>query len=278
MRILYKQPHSGLPGSLDRYGITSCYFKKLSLDHDSKIITKKVHQHTSFELHIIMDGCQTYAVSEKTYKLEKGSFLLLYPNTAHTAVASAPHTEKYSFTFCMPVEENRDCFSGQITARMCDNLKFVLNEEAHRKAVSDMLIENCILELIVSSFRLSGITERANACCNYSSEENTILFLAKQYIEDNIENAPGVCDIADYCCLSTKQLTRIFDRFEGISPGEYITKQRIQKIEKMLADDTYSIRQISEEMNFSSEYYFSVFVKKHLGLPPGEYRKMFSSH
>lgn len=87
-------------------------------------------------------------------------------------------------------------------------------------------------------------------------------------------SSPGVVDVATYCYLSTKQLTRIFQKYEGVTPGEYIIKRRIVKIESLLADASLSLKQVSMMMNFDNEYYFNAFFKKYSGMPPGEYRKM----
>ena len=86
--------------------------------------------------------------------------------------------------------------------------------------------------------------------------------------------APNVTDVSKYCYLSAKQLTRIFQRFEGISPGEYVINKRIKRIEKLLADQNLTLKQIGSMMNFANEYYFNTFFKKYSGMPPGEYRKM----
>ena len=127
------------------------------------------------------------------------------------------------------------------------------------------------MEILVCVFRLSGMEEKKNT---QKQEENVYVSLAKQYIDNNIEMAPSVEEVSEYCYLSTKQLTRIFQRYEDISPGEYIKNRRSLKIEKLLADDSLSLKQISERMNFNNEYYFNSFFKKYSGMPPGEYRKM----
>ena len=137
-----------------------------------------------------------------------------------------------------------------------------------------MLIENSILEILVSLFRQSGIKENES---HIVLDENATISLAKQYIEDNIETALCVADVASYCYLSTKQLTRLFNKFEGISPGDYIIKNRVKRIEKLLANHSLSLKQISLIMNFENEYYFNAFFKRHSGMPPGEYRKMLGN-
>lgn len=271
MKVLYKQPTQDANSSLIRFGIRNCYFKKLSVDHDRKSITKKTHHHSGFEMHIITSGCQRYEVCGKLYALERGCFLLIYPDTPHKVIASEPDTQKYSITFTWQTDAHRNCFFGKISERMYSNLTFISNEGLLQKEISSALIENSILETLLSVFRLLGVKENKTTA---KQDENVMLSLAKQYIDDNIEIAPSVTDVSKYCCLSAKQLTRIFQRYEDFSPGEYIIKKRISTIEKLLADDLLSLKQISEIMHFNNEYYFNAFFKKHSGMPPGEYRKM----
>ena len=55
-----------------------------------------------------------------------------------------------------------------------------------------------------------------------------------------------VTDIAEYCHLSEKQLTRLFVQHEEMTPQKYIQRQRIRHIEKLLSDPAYSLRQMSD--------------------------------
>lgn len=271
MKILYKQPKDAKDGSLNRFCVHNCYLKKISIERDFNRITKKPHHHTDFEMHIIVNGFEEYEVDGKVYKLHSGDFLLIYPNVSHTVISHEPRTQKYSITFNKPTNANQNCILGKYDERIFDNLTFISNEALQNKEISSLLIENSILETLVWVFRLAGIKENKSVQIN---EENAIVTLAKQYIEANIELNPSVSDVAKYSYLSTKQLTRIFNAFEGISPGEYIIKTRIARIEKLVLDRSFSLKRISDIMHFNNEYYFNAFFKKHFGMPPGEYRKM----
>lgn len=272
MRILYKQTGQEQMNGMKRYGIQNCYFKKISPEQDRKMITKKVHCHTGFEMHIIAEGLQEYEVAGERYRLEGGSFLLIYPNTPHKVTVSEPHTEKYSITFTKQPEQSRSCLFGTVDERIFSDILFISKESSLKKEFSCTLIENSVLEILIWAFRLSGMAEGENV---QDQDENLVISLAKQYISDNIAWNPRVTDVSKYSYLSTKQLTRIFQKFEGISPGEYIAKKRTKRIEELLAEDALTLKEISETMHFNSEYYFNAFFKKHAGMPPGAYRKMY---
>ena len=271
MKIIYKQPDNDGISSLYRLGVRKCYFKKIVPEQDGGNITKKEHHHTGFEIHIVTNGLHTYEVGNKKYELENGDFLLLPPKTVHRVVQTASFSEKYTITFDLEKRRAIDCFQGRLTTRMSENIEFIVREASQKKEISVMLIENCITEIIVSIFRTMGVKEKEQM---ERRDENAVVSLAKQYINDNIERVISVDEVSDYCRLSTKQLTRIFNGFENITAGEYIKKQRIEKIERLLADDSLSLKQISDMMGFNNEYYFNAFFKKHSGMPPGEYRKM----
>jgi len=97
--------------------------------------------------------------------------------------------------------------------------------------------------------------------------------MAKKYINDNVHTPLTVPEVADYCCISPKQLTRIFLREEGIHISEYIRRTRCKQIERLLSNPALSLRAISEEMGFANEYYFNTYFKKHSGMTPGTYRR-----
>ena len=104
-------------------------------------------------------------------------------------------------------------------------------------------------------------------------EDDPRIQLVKQYVKDNIAENINTEELASYCRISEKHLERIFLQSEGKTLMTFVREQKCREIEKLLADSSLSIKQISEMMNFSNEYYFNAFFKKHSGMPPGAYRK-----
>ena len=269
MKILYRQPSQN-SGSLSAVGIKDCYYKQLLVEKDRNSITK-THHHTGFELHMVTRGFQEYEAAGCSYNLSQGHFLLIPPKIPHRVIRSDTHTEKTAITFTFSPDPEVSCISLPIPPQISDSLEYIAAEAASCRVYSPLLVENRILEIILFVLRQAGMTEAAAAD---NIGENTILTLARQYIADNIERNPTVTEVAQYCYLSAKQLTRIFNALEAMSPGEYIIRQRARYIERLLTQNTLTLKQISERMHFSSEYYFNVFFKKYIGMPPGEYRRM----
>lgn len=284
MKIIYKQAAG--PGSdfsktaiLENLGITGCHFKYIVPQRDSFSITPRLHHHTSSELHLVIQGAQQYRIGEAVYAVPAGHYILIPPGVAHQYMGSEPDTCKYSITFstigqgassladylqktmlCKPVPEN------------AWNVLVGTEAEAEvQREYSSMLIESRILQFLLYLARDAGFREEQR---QRVEEEDPRLSLAKQYILDNIDRAVTCQEVAAYCHLSQKQLTRLFDRFLGISIGSYIRSRRTARIEQLLMDSNLPLKQISEQMQFANEYHFNAFFSKYAGMTPGAYRKM----
>lgn len=82
----------------------------------------------------------------------------------------------------------------------------------------------------------------------------------------------SLTDIAKSVNLSYVQFSRRFKAATNMTPFDYIAKLRIKKARQLLSNTDLTIAEISAVMDFSSEYYFSNFFKKHLGISPSAFR------
>lgn len=267
MKILYRQPEEG--SILEKAGLHNCYLKLLQTIYDTP--SQKEHHHRDYELHMILEGGQYYQAEGKNYRLTPGRMLLIPPGIPHRVLESLPQTRKVGITFRLTEGGIPGCREGAMPQRLLENLTVLEAEARGKQAFSGLLLESCLLETVLTALRCAGLEAKS---LPQRTEENAVLSLAKQYIADNIDRAPEVDTVAQYCYVSSKQLTRLFQRIEGLSPGAYILQTRVARMEELLREGTQSLKQISETMHFSSEYYCNAFFKKHAGMPPGAYRKM----
>lgn len=268
MKIYYKQTQKSF---LINNDISNCYFKELETYRDFNVITEKPHIHTGYEIHILDRGSQHYIVGNEEFKPQSGEFLLIPPGMTHLVEKSVDNIKKFSITFNFNNRIKLNAFCGKTPQRVTENIAFLLSEAERKKENSPQLIENNVYETIILLLRAAGLRE-SDAVKEY--DNNAFLKLAKSYIKDNIEAAPDVFSVAQYCHLSERQLSRIFNKFENITVSEYIRKKQTEHIEKLFNETDLGIKEVSERMNFSSEYYFNYFFKKNVGMTPGEYRKM----
>ena len=271
MKIIYKQPCGHT--LFDDYDIENCYLKKLD-NNDIKNGTKKEHHHTGFEIHIVNCGCQIYEIKDKLYKIEEGNFLIIPPTTKHKFVDSEEIVEKISVTFNLNNEglsSFDNCIVSKTPEEILYSIKKIMAEYKNPRLFSDKIIENRVFEIVALLLRSYGICEKANRSAK--EDEDLRLSMAKKYIRDNIQYNLTVSDVARYCYLSTKQLTRLFESYDNITPAKYIRNKKIEMIENLMSTDL-TIEEISRKLQFSNQYNFHLFFKKYIGITPGEYKKM----
>jgi two-component system response regulator YesN len=59
----------------------------------------------------------------------------------------------------------------------------------------------------------------------------------------------------------------------GFSFVEYLTRARINKALRLMADPTVKVFEAAERVGYRSQHYFSRAFRKVLGVSPSEYRK-----
>lgn len=79
---------------------------------------------------------------------------------------------------------------------------------------------------------------------------------------------------ANKLCLTPKYFALIIKQASGKSAVELINGMTISSIKSLLRSSDKTILQISEEMNFPNQSFFSQFFKKHTGMTPLVYRRL----
>ncbi|ATY16529.1 AraC family transcriptional regulator [Amycolatopsis sp. AA4] len=78
--------------------------------------------------------------------------------------------------------------------------------------------------------------------------------------------------IAAHAGYSRYHFVRLFRAVYGQTPGQYLSRRRIERAEDLLRTANLSVTEICTLVGFSSLGSFSASFKKHTGLTPSEYR------
>ena len=95
-----------------------------------------------------------------------------------------------------------------------------------------------------------------------------------QYIRISVDATMTVNTLAERMKMTSEAFSRKFHRLIATPPKAFIMKCLLEKITSQLCDTDKTIRQISTELQFSSEFYLSRFFKKAMGIPPLAYKSM----
>ena len=91
-------------------------------------------------------------------------------------------------------------------------------------------------------------------------------------VKDNHNSERMVGFYADKLCVTPKYLSKVVREISGRSAPEWIDGFVIMSAKSMLRFSDMTIKEISIELNFPNQSFFSKFFKSQTGLTPNEYR------
>ena len=92
------------------------------------------------------------------------------------------------------------------------------------------------------------------------------------YIGKNLHSELSLAVLADYCHLSPRRLSLRFKKEMGLSVMDYVHEQRMKEAGRLLLYTSFSISEISNFLNYSTQSYFTLIFQKHYGITPSQYR------
>lgn len=112
---------------------------------------------------------------------------------------------------------------------------------------------------------------------NYSQNEKLGEYYIRQvskYIEENYKRNISIKEIADYLRISRGYLNKIFKRYTGKSPKEFLTSYRMAKAVQLLKTTQIPIGKVSEQVGYPNQLHFSRAFKDYFGVSPKLWRQM----
>ena len=103
------------------------------------------------------------------------------------------------------------------------------------------------------------------------SQINTIIAV-RNYIDSNFETDLNMNLLSKIMLISKYHLIRLFKRYYGLTPRQYLINKRIEKSKENLINGM-SVTETCYAIGFSSLGSFSVLFKTKTGKTPAEFRK-----
>jgi AraC family transcriptional regulator len=98
---------------------------------------------------------------------------------------------------------------------------------------------------------------------------------ALEFISENLQRQHAIAldVVAQEVGMSRYHFSRVFKESMGLSPINYIVRQRIERAKKLLAETDLPIADIALQAGFSGQSHFTTFFRKLVGLTPRSFRR-----
>ncbi|MFD8146587.1 GlxA family transcriptional regulator [Streptomyces sp. NPDC059708] len=98
---------------------------------------------------------------------------------------------------------------------------------------------------------------------------------ARAWVLDRLHEPLRLSDLARQEAVSVRTLTRRFRQESGVSPGEWITAQRVERARRLLERTELSMEEVAREAGFGTAQSLRKHVQAALGVSPTAYRRTF---
>jgi AraC family transcriptional activator of pobA len=249
------------------------------------------HRHDFFEILYLTKGSGKHNIDLNSYEIEPNSIFFLSPGQIHS-IEFSTDIEGYIFLFTAEYyqfnksNENKLLelpFFFRVDGK---NEPLVIENEGDASFLKTLFIKGCsemdeqhpdtpdiiasILELILLSCNklYSNFTKPEEI-----NRSHLLVKRFKQLLEENYTSNPGVKDLADMLSVTPNHLTDTVRAITGKTSNELIDEKIIIEIKRLLVHTDFSATQISHQLGFKDQSYFSRYFKKLTGMTPGTYRK-----
>ena len=152
----------------------------------------------------------------------------------------------------------------------------IFEEMYHKRSAFRLAVKACLTGILLhihrNALKVDGIP--AEGALGNLPE---IVIKGKQFIEQNIAKKLSLKEIANQAHVSPIYFERIFKKFTGYSPIEYLRVLKIQWAKELIRNTQKSMTAIAEKIGFESVHYFSRVFRKVEGIAPSQYRAIIHS-
>lgn len=133
-------------------------------------------------------------------------------------------------------------------------------------------------EILVHGFNIF-LLELAVLCKKYGESElvkltqkENILMTFTKLLAQNFKAQRSVQYYADCLFITPKHLTKTIKELTNKTARDFIDEMVITEAKVLLDDMAMSVADVSDQLNFSDQFFFSKFFKRHTGINPSAYK------
>ncbi|HBP38993.1 MAG TPA: AraC family transcriptional regulator [Clostridiales bacterium] len=251
------------------------------------------HWHDSYEIYYLLSGERCYFIKNQTYRLTRGSLVLIQPQELHRTLAAAGVgcweriLINFRPDFLIAAHPERIAWLSELFRRPYRLLQFSLKEQTAAEEILMQMLheasqqETGFLEMLAAHLvRLLLLAVRQKpsgpeAPDSRDTWQNNRAAPIVSYLNEHYPEALSLAGLAQRFHLSDGYLCKIFRAATGFTVIEYLNQVRIREAQNLLRQTPDSVLEIAGRVGFGNVSHFGRIFKEITGTPPVSYRKRY---
>ena len=243
--------------------------------------------HNYYEILYVLDGNRKIVFENgKEYTLNQSSIALVQPGVMYKTLSDCPKKQSKIVIIASQlfVEELCKTFSREMFS--CFDYG-IINMDAETKETvlrnitllrdnynsENSFSDNHKIPFVNIVYTLSQYMKKDDKSENDIRKNVDVVYEVKKYIGVNFSQKLSLSELAKMFSVSEGHLSRTFKKKTGRTVSKYILDIRLTSARRLLESSSMSVRDIAENVGFSSLNHFDKMFKKDHGFTPSEYMK-----
>ncbi len=251
---------------------------------------KVPHFHEDIELLTVKTGHMAYSVNGRLIPLNAGDTVFVNSNQIHYSLSAENTTATYVIFIADPAILNSSVaveMQALLPILSNPNLSYLRfrNINENTRAIYDLMVTLPdlrrdpfqitkklfeIWEIILAQSKSYGMIDEETQTDLHTWAFKSMMF----YIQQHYREAVTLDDIAASGNISRSLCNKIFHKYVGDSPVNYLLNYRVRKIAELLRTTALPLSEIASLTGFNGTSYMSEMFKKAFETSPRDYRRM----
>lgn len=254
-------------------------FDNYPVDYDGDNIQKHfidrfLHYHNGFEIGVCLEGEGIFIINNNIYRFRKNSVVFIPSTIPHIAQSLDKFPSKWKFVIIdwekiLDFKEIRVC-ENVIESEDMVLLVELIGREMLKKEESYQSIVTHLLKALVHQLIRHDCM---NSPALQPNSDIDKVYAAICFINNNYNQKFTIEDLAAANNYSVNYFRKIFKKYTGMTPLDYIINFRLHVASNLLRTTNKSVLEIAEESGFPTLSSFNRYFKKKYSLTPSQWRK-----
>ena len=123
------------------------------------------------------------------------------------------------------------------------------------------------------SYYFNTTTDSNNALCPYVPNEDTVgkIKQAKEIVIEQMNNPPGLHELAKMVGLNIKKLKTGFKEYYGLPVFTFLLNYKMELAKKLLQEQQLNVNEIASKLGYSTSSHFIAAFKRKYGITPKQF-------